>query len=54
MGYDLAVIGIPKTIDNDLKFVDHTPGFGSTPVRGDHLADAVLDTISCAMWSTSR
>lgn len=27
--YDIRVIGIPKTIDNDLPFTDHTPGFGS-------------------------
>ncbi|MCF7925729.1 MAG: 6-phosphofructokinase [Candidatus Izimaplasma sp.] len=27
--YDVRVIGIPKTIDNDLPFTDHTPGFGS-------------------------
>ena len=26
---DITFIGIPKTIDNDLKFIDHTPGFGS-------------------------
>lgn len=28
-GYDLRVIGIPKTIDNDLPVTDHTPGYGS-------------------------
>ena len=27
---DIRVIGIPKTIDNDLVETDHTPGFGST------------------------
>ena len=26
---DIQVIGIPKTIDNDLPLTDHTPGFGS-------------------------
>ena len=26
---DVKVIGIPKTIDNDLVVTDHTPGFGS-------------------------
>lgn len=26
---DVNVIGIPKTIDNDLDITDHTPGFGS-------------------------
>lgn len=29
-GHDLQVIGIPKTIDNDLCVTDHTPGFAST------------------------
>ena len=28
-GLDLRVIGIPKTIDNDLDITDHCPGFGS-------------------------
>ncbi|ADE55329.1 6-phosphofructokinase [Coraliomargarita akajimensis] len=28
-GYALRVIGIPKTIDNDLVTTDHTPGYGS-------------------------
>ena len=28
-GLDINFIGIPKTIDNDLMFTDHTPGFGS-------------------------
>ena len=28
-GYDIRVIGIPKTIDNDLEKTDHCPGFGS-------------------------
>jgi 6-phosphofructokinase 1 len=29
VGYPLTVIGVPKTIDNDLEGTDHTPGFGS-------------------------
>lgn len=29
-GYDLQIIGIPKTIDNDLRVTDHSPGYGST------------------------
>ena len=28
-GYEMRVVGIPKTIDNDLAATDHTPGFGS-------------------------
>lgn len=27
--YEIRCIGVPKTIDNDLPFTDHTPGFGS-------------------------
>lgn len=27
--YEMRVIGVPKTIDNDLVATDHTPGFGS-------------------------
>lgn len=28
-GSEIRFIGIPKTIDNDLMYTDHTPGFGS-------------------------
>ena len=28
-GYELRVIGVPKTIDNDLTGTDHCPGYGS-------------------------
>lgn len=28
-GSDIRVIGVPKTMDNDLVEIDHTPGFGS-------------------------
>ena len=28
-GQDVKIIGVPKTIDNDLAITDHTPGFGS-------------------------
>lgn len=27
--YDLQIVGIPKTIDNDLLCTDHTPGYGT-------------------------
>jgi 6-phosphofructokinase 1 len=27
--YEMRVVGVPKTIDNDLAATDHTPGFGS-------------------------
>lgn len=29
IGYDLTVINVPKTIDNDLVSTDHCPGYGS-------------------------
>jgi 6-phosphofructokinase len=29
MGYELHVIGVPKTMDNDLVGTDHCPGYGS-------------------------
>lgn len=29
VGSDIRMIGVPKTIDNDLDRTDHTPGFGS-------------------------
>lgn len=29
-GYNLQVIGLPKTVDNDINYTDHAPGFGSS------------------------
>ena len=29
-GYEMQVIGVPKTIDNDIVGTDHTPGYAST------------------------
>ncbi len=40
-GDDLRVIGVPKTIDNDLTMTDHTPGYGSA---ARFLAWATRDT----------
>jgi 6-phosphofructokinase 1 len=28
-GFEMRIIGIPKTVDNDLAFTDHCPGYGS-------------------------
>ena len=28
-GYELSAIGVPKTVDNDLAYTDHCPGYGS-------------------------
>jgi len=39
--YNLRVIGIPKTVDNDLPHTDHCPGYGSI---GRWLAIATMDS----------
>ena len=47
-GYPLVVYHIPKTIDNDLRSCDHTPGFGSaarfvaSAIKGDDLDNRAL------------
>ncbi len=47
-GYELRVYHIPKTIDNDLRVHDHTPGYGSaakyvaTAMIGDNFDNASL------------
>lgn len=46
-GYELRVIGIPKTIDNDLGGTDHAPGYGSA---ARFVACAVRD-IGGDLWS---
>jgi 6-phosphofructokinase len=44
-GYELKVIGVPKTVDNDLRETDHCPGYGSV-IRHNAIAirDAGMDT----------
>ncbi|GIN91726.1 pyrophosphate--fructose 6-phosphate 1-phosphotransferase [Siminovitchia terrae] len=39
-GFNLTVIGIPKSIDNDLLETDHSPGYGSA---SKFLATSILD-----------
>ncbi len=41
VGYDLQTISVPKTIDNDLPFTDHCPGYGSA---ARFLALATMDS----------
>ena len=47
-GYPLVVYHIPKTIDNDLRSCDHTPGFASAArfvacaIKGDDLDNRAL------------
>ena len=40
LNYPLTCIGIPKTIDNDLAFTDHCPGFGSV---AKYIAISILE-----------
>jgi 6-phosphofructokinase 1 len=40
-GYEFRVVGVPKTIDNDLVGTDHCPGYGSV---AKYLATAVMET----------
>lgn len=42
-GYELRVIGVPKTVDNDLPVTDHCPGYGSVI---KHIATTVRE-MSC-------
>ncbi len=41
LGYEMRVIGIPKTVDNDLPITDHCPGFASA---AKYLAATVMET----------
>ncbi len=40
-GYEMNIIGLPKTIDNDLVVTDHCPGYGSA---AKYLATTVMET----------
>ena len=40
IGSDIKIIGVPKTIDNDLCNTDHTPGFGSA---AKYIASSMLE-----------
>lgn len=40
-GYEMRVIGIPKTVDNDLPHTDHSPGYGSA---AKYIATVVKET----------
>lgn len=52
-GYDLACIGVPKTIDNDLAVTDTCPGFGSAAkYTAVSVREAALDVAAMAETST--
>lgn len=49
IGYDIKIIGVPKTIDNDLTMTDHTPGFGSA---AKYIATTVREIIrDCSVYT---
>lgn len=50
VNYDVRVIGIPKTIDNDLPYTDHTPGYGSA---AKYIANTMME-ISCDMLAYTK
>jgi 6-phosphofructokinase len=48
-GYEMRVIGVPKTIDNDLPHTDHCPGYGSVvKYNGATVMEIALDVSSMA------
>ena len=48
--YEMRVIGVPKTIDNDLVVTDHTPGFASA---AKYIATTIAECIrDCAVYKT--
>ncbi len=51
-GLDIKVVGVPKTIDNDVATTDHTPGFGSA---AKYIATSMLEIIrdSSVYWIDS-
>ncbi len=47
--YEMRIIGVPKTIDNDLVVTDHTPGFGSA---AKYIAVTLQEIIrDCAVYT---
>ena len=47
--WEMRVIGVPKTIDNDLAGTDHTPGYGSA---AKYIASTVSEIIrDCAVYT---
>ena len=48
--YEMRIVGVPKTIDNDLVVTDHTPGFGSA---AKYIAVSIQEVIrDCAVYRT--
>jgi len=48
-GYEIRIIGVPKTIDNDLPHTDHCPGYGSViKYNATTIIEVGLDVASMA------
>lgn len=47
INFDCRVIGVPKTIDNDLVLTDHTPGYGSSIKYIATVIAEIYEDISC-------
>ncbi|MBQ9080496.1 MAG: 6-phosphofructokinase [Clostridia bacterium] len=48
--YEMCIMGIPKTIDNDLVVTDHTPGYGSA---AKYIAVTMQEILrDCAVYTT--
>lgn len=48
--YEIRIIGVPKTIDNDLPMIDHAPGFGSA---AKFIATTIKEIAAdCAVYTT--
>lgn len=45
-GFEMRVIGVPKTIDNDLPHTDHCPGFGSVAKYNATTVMEIADDVS--------
>jgi 6-phosphofructokinase 1 len=53
MGYPLAAVHVPKTVDNDLPITDNCPGFGSVAKYvATSMREAAFDVASMAKTST--
>lgn len=49
-GEEIVVVGVPKTIDNDLEGIDHCPGFGSS---AKYIAASLLELErECLVYDT--
>jgi 6-phosphofructokinase 1 len=57
MDYEMRVMGIPKTVDNDLAFTDHCPGYGSVAkfnavavMEAGRDTDAIYTADTCTIY----